>query len=196
MNARKALWVLCLLSTAAHAEFYRFIDENGVVVISRSLPPDAASRGYEVLADDGMVLEEIEGQPMGEEREAWLSAREAARALSNRDRNLLLRYVSEADLEARRTRKLGTFDDQIATMKAELAGLAIKKKDATARAARLERDGAPVPEALQQEIQALDDRIVTVGNNLENLKKARASASAQFDEDLARFRLIKPSQPE
>ena len=48
----------CYAASAGAAEVYRWVDENGEVHYSESLPPDYKDKGYDVLNRDGLVIEE------------------------------------------------------------------------------------------------------------------------------------------
>ncbi len=40
----------------AAVELYRFINEQGVVVLSNSIPPELVSHGYDVVRGDGTLV--------------------------------------------------------------------------------------------------------------------------------------------
>jgi len=49
------LALLIAVASPAAAEWYRYVNEDGVVVLSESIPPSLVHKGYEVLGDDGKV---------------------------------------------------------------------------------------------------------------------------------------------
>ena len=57
-----------MASTAGAAELYRYINDKGVTVLDRSVPPQYVGRGYEVLDKDGRVKQVIPAALSPEER--------------------------------------------------------------------------------------------------------------------------------
>ncbi|MDG2278408.1 MAG: hypothetical protein P8L31_10660, partial [Pseudomonadales bacterium] len=60
-----ALLTLSLLIWVANghaARFFRYIDENGKLVLSGSIPNDRVKYGYEVVDESARVLQKIEPQ--------------------------------------------------------------------------------------------------------------------------------------
>jgi len=47
-----------LAATAGAAEVYRWVDENGEVHYSETLPPDFEDKGHDILSDRGILLDE------------------------------------------------------------------------------------------------------------------------------------------
>ena len=92
-----ALVLLSPLSVAE--ELYRYVDNNGVVVLDRQVPPQFVGNGYEVLDSNGRVKQVIPAAPTPEEREARRLALEAQKKQDAEDATLLRLYSSLADLD-------------------------------------------------------------------------------------------------
>ena len=52
-----------LASTGAQAGMYRYEDENGRMVISNTIPQEATKRGYDILGNNGRVVETVPPGP-------------------------------------------------------------------------------------------------------------------------------------
>ena len=81
----KKVWypaVLLMLGAAMNADagqLYRYINDNGVTVLDRSVPPQFVGRGYEVLDMDGRVKEVIPAALSPAERQAQRAAEQEQR---------------------------------------------------------------------------------------------------------------------
>lgn len=54
-------------SAQVAANMYRYTDENGQIVISSTIPQEATKRGYDILSNNGRVIETIPPAPTEEE---------------------------------------------------------------------------------------------------------------------------------
>jgi len=89
-----AVMALSLVGTA-EAAMYRYTDENGRMVISNTIPQEATKRGYDILGNNGRVVETIPPAPTDEEiaaREAEKQRQKELAAQQEQDRQLLKRY--------------------------------------------------------------------------------------------------------
>ncbi|MCL7744899.1 DUF4124 domain-containing protein [Guyparkeria hydrothermalis] len=109
---------------AAGGITYRWVDADGNLQLSDTLPPRAASQGYKVLdPSTGRVLREVAPQKTQEqraqeqaEREAELQAQSEAREQARRDRVLLSLYGSQDDIKRVRDERLERMDGRIRHM--------------------------------------------------------------------------------
>ncbi|MBP8237047.1 MAG: DUF4124 domain-containing protein, partial [Pseudomonas sp.] len=80
---------LLLPVVAGAAELYRYVDDKGTTVLSRQgVPPEHISKGYEVLNDQGRVIQVIPPAPSAEEMKRIL----ADKARASSDAQLLRLY--------------------------------------------------------------------------------------------------------
>ena len=56
-----------LFAAGAQATMYRYTDENGRLVISNTIPQEATKRGYDILSNNGRVVETVAPAPTAEE---------------------------------------------------------------------------------------------------------------------------------
>jgi hypothetical protein len=182
---------------------YKWTDRNGVVQYGDKIPPEYANVDRNVLNDQGVRVGFEEGEITSqeraviEERERALEAERAAKAeTARRDRMLLETYLSVADIEDLRDRRLELLESQIkvtelylGNLRKRLVGLQAEAGDFKPYTTR--PDAPQVPENL-----ALDIRRTTASISLyeETLSRTRADQHAlrsSFDEDIARFRELK-----
>ena len=62
----KTVWLLLLLVTpwVAAKELYRYQDSAGLMVTSDTLSPEAAANGYDIVNEQGRVLQRLGPRPL------------------------------------------------------------------------------------------------------------------------------------
>lgn len=187
-----------LLSAPALAEnVYRWTDENGKVYFGRTLPPEYADKPYEILNDQGLVIERVtdplarqKGPPKKEEKKELdpLFTEDEVRLRS--DRLLVLRYHSEADIEDAmqvEVDQLG-YDRRLInqTQASVMTSLAGQVRNAADR----QRAGMPVEPETETEINKLRQRIRRSEQSLAKLEGREEKIRAIFQKELERYRFL------
>lgn len=159
---------------------YRWVNGEGNLQFSDTLPSGAAANGYQVIdPHTGTVVREVAPRKTAEEKAREAAAKEAAeraereaRAQAERDRILLSLYSSEADLKQTRDQRLERMDARIAQMQGSI-------------------------ERMQANIDAGHDD-PAYAHDLERMKQAvievraeRAALAEEFEADLERLREIR-----
>lgn len=195
--AAAAIMILVLCWPEVHqaqaAKMYRYRNDQGVLVIDHTVPADAAARGYEILAEDGGVLESV--APAGADAATGggasatpgLSAEMVAEQ-EKVDRYLLTSYSSVADIEAVKARRLGEVEREIGIAEAQLEELADKREVVQERAANLQRRGKPVTEAILEELAGLDAQEARARARLRERRLQHAELAQHYDTYAERFR--------
>lgn len=200
---KKVIWLLLACASvsvsaaqqrARSVELYKFENEDGVVVLAHSIPPELVYKGYTVVNPDGTVLRVVPRQLTPKEieerdrKEAEEKAAEASRvAQAHNDEELTKLYASTNDIIEARDRKLQSIDGVIATTKANIVRLKQQKQHLEEQAAQRERDGLlPSPEILQN-LQILTTQIGDKEREVETREMEKEQTSEQFQRDLARF---------
>jgi chromosome segregation ATPase len=165
---------------AAGSITYRWVDAEGNLQLSDTLPSGAASNGYQVIdPHTGTVVREVDPRKTAEEKAREAAERQAAekaareaQAQAERDHMLLSLYSNEADLRQVRDKRLEQMDSRITQMEGS-----IKRMQANIDTGH-------------------DDRAYT--QKLEQLKKAVTQAQAErkavaerFEADLERLRQLR-----
>jgi len=147
---------------------YRYTNAEGVTVVDYQVPADYVGRGYEVLNNDGMVIQVVPRELTGEEKKTRNAQQEleaAAMAEKQRlrewDESLLLRYSTIADIEASRERALGDLRIRLSILKSNKRSLKTQVESYQAQAADLERSGKEVDMARLGAIEDIQTEIAS-----------------------------------
>lgn len=116
------LLAACALLAAAtsEAQLYKWVDENGKVQYSDTIPPSANDRARKELRSDGTLKQETERAATAEERRLAAQraadeakARDARLEQERKDKALLSTYADLKDFDRVRDRALGNLDSEI-----------------------------------------------------------------------------------
>ena len=188
---------------AAQARLYRWVDANGVVHYSDNVPPDFAEVDRDILNKQGVAVGTEEGAVTAEERAAMEQEQSAADERRQRqldaarhDNMLLETYISVADIEDLRDRRLELLESQIKVTELYLANLrkrlATLQVDASRYRPASEREDAPeMPDELALDISRTLASIQVYEDRLTRTRADQNEVRATFDRDSARFRQLK-----
>ena len=191
-----ALFVAMLLvSLSTQADnLYRYKNDVAGTVVDWRVPPEFAGRGYEVLNDQGQVVEVVPRQlSSGELQNKDLVKRlqqeatvERAR-LAKWDKFLLLRYSTVEDIDAARDRALRDLKIRLSILASNQRTARNRLESVLARVADMERRG-DVP--LEQDLDAIAALRADIANTGRAIKEREAQVlevTDSFDEDRSRF---------
>ena len=204
-----ALMLALLAGVAAGAasdtqkKLYRWVDKNGQVHYSDSIPPEYAEQDRDVLNRHGIPVGHEEGLVTPEEARAKAEADKAARDIQlqkQRDRTLLQVYQSVEEIEVLRDRRLELIEAQLTIQEQSLANLRAKHKQFEKQASRFqprnkEPDAEPLPEELALDLQRSTSDIGTQQQNLEKKRLERETIRTNFGADIKRFKELKAIVP-
>jgi len=174
-----ALIAPTLSAQAAGNITYRWVDAEGNLQLSDTLPPRAASDGYKVLdPSTGRVIREVpprksEAQRAREqaEREAEQRQRREAREQAERDRILLSLYGSAEDIERVRDERLDRIDSRIRQMERSIG-----RMEATIASGHGD-------EAYKRDLRQMRQSLVEA-------RTERKALAERYESDLRRFRQL------
>jgi len=184
-------------------KLYRWVDANGAVHYSDSVPPDQASRDRTLMNKEGVKVGFEQGEVTAEERaeierrKAALEEEQRAKAeVQRRDRMLLETYLTVADIEDLRDRRLELLESQIKVTEAYLGNLRNKLDTLQKEASRFKpyatAENAPnVPESLATEMSRTTSSITSYEQTLARTRSDQQTLRASFDNDIARFKQLK-----
>lgn len=201
---RKTLTFLILalllseLAFNAHAGLYRWVDEDGNVHYSDSVPQNQIKQGHTELSGEGIRINSIPPEKTAEE---ILRERELERLRAQQERlleqqrsadlGLLQAFRSEDDIIMARDGKLAAIDvvinvtkNSILRQQEWLAGL-------RSEAANLERTGTPIPQHLSDNIIQTEQAIQEAYATILEREAQKESIRTGFEQDLVRFRQLK-----
>lgn len=197
-------------STVQAAQLYRFPNEEGIPTLSRSLPPEAAQKGYDILDDKTMRLlehvpaalsaEEIadleakEAEDAERQRQADIAAKEAEKQrekAARYDRSLLITYSSEAELMSARDNDIGYRKEQIDLLSSKLPQLHESLETVQKDAAERELSGGKVTPNMQKRLSAAQEEIAVREQAIKIYQAEIEELNAKYDFDLERFRVLR-----
>jgi hypothetical protein len=198
-----AAFVLPSDSSAQRRPLYRWVDKDGNTHVGQTVPPEYANIDREVLNSQGVRVGFEEGEITPEERaEQERAAAEEERIrleraeVARRDRMLLEAFITVADIEDLRDRRLELLESQIKVTELYLNNLRKRLVGLQAEASAFKPystspDAAQIPENL-----ALDLSRTTATINLYEQTLARTRADQEelrnsFNSDIARFKQLK-----
>lgn len=204
---------LLLSYSVSAGPLYRFPDENGVMTLSRSLPPEAAQKGYDILDDKTMrLVERVAPAPSADEiaemeaqralqieqqKQAEINARLAAKQREKQariDRTLLVTYPTEQDLIDARDKAISFRKEQIETYKAKLPALQENLEEVQRDAAERELSGGKMTPNMQKRLDAAHQEIAIRRQSIEKNQAEIDALSAQYEADLNRLRELLEKQ--
>lgn len=189
MNKSLLIILLLLTASAWGQSVYKWVDENGEVHYSQTLPPERAGEAHDRLTNDGLLAERVDRVKTAEEL-AELKAEQAKRKeqaeqqriQAQQDRLFLAAFPTEEDvrqaIQSRREAVIaerGSVESLIEQGRARFAAR-------VERAAALERRGEAVPESIIEQIatdraaiRELNDRLDRIDARLEALDQELAA---------------------
>lgn len=204
--ARKRLFnaltlLFCLLPALASARLFKWVDENGNVHYSDTVPPQYVDRKREEMKESGVrtqVIDEAKSKEQleAERKQAELEKKEEEnrRRTEAYHRNLLASYRDERDLIATRDRNLDSIQVSINFVEANLNGFQLDLEDLIKEAASYERSGKPTPQLLKTQIGETRRKIDEANTFIEEKKAEQQTIRDQFNQDLELYRLLTGAQ--
>jgi hypothetical protein len=197
-----------LASGDAAAEVYRWVDENGEVHYSESLPPDYEDKGFDVLNQDGIVTDENQKltpepppEPPPEEQKKELP-RDAsglprpkqlyseAEMQQRMDNFLMLRYESEQEILDAMEVEINQLNYDRRLLEGSQASLNDAYRGHIRVAGDRQRAGLEVEQATVKEISNLRKSLAKNAEALNGLQAREDSIRADFDKQLERYRYL------
>jgi FtsZ-binding cell division protein ZapB len=201
---------LILISLSADAgQVFRFQDKNGVITLSKALPPYAAQKGYDILDDNSLrviekvapaltkaEIDEYNRQQAAQKEQQRLTAIKAKEDSERRrqallyDNNLRASYRSEEDLLKKREAELLYFQNQIDKTNTYLERNSAKLHQFQQQAAEIELGGRTVSGNLKKSLIAIKQEIHNNQLELERLTRENEETIKQFDRDQQRLKAL------
>jgi len=198
-----AILVCVLLPLGAiaqqHREVYQWVDDEGIVHYGDSIPPEYADKPKQVLNEQGVSVDHLEGKKTPEQLAAEEKERELAaqKELQKRaDRALLATYIDVSEIVMHRDRRVELFRAQARVTELYLRNLArrldqLKREAGQYKPYSADPEAAPIDPDLVKEIEATEQAIDRHQNNLEKFRQEEKDIIDRFDGDIQRFKRLK-----
>lgn len=187
------LAVVCVTSVANDyrgQKYYRYTNEEGVVVMSNSVPKALIDNGYEIVTITGRVLEVIEPALDPSILKAREQERTEAKRIAEWDQELRRRYSSVADIENARERKVANLEVNLSILRNNISSIdkqIIKQQE---KAARIERSGKEVPESLLSNLDTLAAKRGDLQEQVAQREQEKTDLIEKYNRDMERFSTI------
>jgi hypothetical protein len=197
-----------LASGDAAAKVYRWVDENGEVHYSESLPPDYQDKGFDVLNQEGIVTDEnqkLTPEPRPElpsDKQKKELPRDAsglprpkalyseAEMQQRMDNFLMLRYESEQEILDAMEVEIKQLNYDRRLLEGSRASLNNAYRGQIRVAGERQRAGLEVEPATIKEISSLSRALAKNTHSLDGLQEREDTIRAEFDKQLERYRYL------
>lgn len=184
-------------------------NKDGVRECGNIIPPEYAQQKSETINEQGITTEVKERAPTKEELEARRREQEAEakrleeqkrqQALEEKQRKMQERYdqvllstfLTEKDVLESRDRKVSAIDATIELTRISMDKLQENLDKEKTRAANFERQGKPIPQRSQEDIDSLQKQIDDKKNYIASKEREKQELLDKYAADLKRFRELK-----
>ncbi|MEW5320174.1 MAG: hypothetical protein WDW38_011268 [Sanguina aurantia] len=180
---------------------YKWHDGQNLLHFSDSLTAETMKYGYDVVNDQGLIIQHVPRQLTADERIAAnkVAAEETIKQRIEQDRlngeaQMMEAYPDEASYRTFQQRALDTMDQQIHTTQLNMRTQEKALTDLLARAADLERTEKRVPPTIVDSIAAQRVVVTTQRTTLQRQQVTREQLVKDQVVQLARYRQIKASE--
>ena len=182
---------------------YKWVDGKGLPHFSDSLSQDAIKYGYDVVNDQGMVVQRVQRQLSPEERAAaqkqaaqHAAAQRAAQDRARADEQMLSAYPDEAAYKAALQQALANMDQQIHTSRLNLRSQEQALTELLGRGAEFEHNKQSLPKSLQDGIAKQRGVVSDLQALLQRQQALREQAAQAQTQQLAHYRALQAEQDE
>lgn len=177
-------------SAQAAANMYRYTDENGQIVISSTIPQEATKRGYDILSNNGRVIETIPPAPTEEEIAARETEKQRQKELAEQreqDRALLKRFSHPDQAVKAMHRKIRELEGLIQLKRGNISVISSQLDNEQSRAANMERAGREIPEGTLEKIRRLEAQIRDIEREIASQTQEIDELRKAFEDDIERL---------
>ena len=194
-----ALVVFCSPAMAREEQIYKWVDEDGNVFYGDSVPPEYAERPKEVLNDQGVAVEALQGKKTPEQIEQErieTARREEVERQRRADLALLATYLSVEEIQMHRDRRVELFQAQSRVTELYLRNLERRLENLRVEARNFkpysDDPNAPmIEEDLATDLRLTKETIARHERNLEKYQNDEKQIIERFDNDIQRFKRLK-----
>lgn len=182
-----------LFAAGAQATMYRYTDENGRLVISNTIPQEATKRGYDILSNNGRVVETVAPAPTAEEiaaREAEKERQKQLEIQQEQDRLLLKRFSHPDQAVRAMHRKIRELEGIIQLKRGNISVISSQLDSEQSRAADMERAGRDIPETTLEKIRRLEAQIRDIERDISAQRQDIGEMKRAYEEDIKRLEEI------
>lgn len=179
----------------AQAKMYKWVDAQGNVHYSDTLPPAATGRGNAEIGKSGQTVRKTESAE--EKRVRLVREAEAAQQKKlldeqrRKDRALLFTYTTEQEIDLSRDRALEHHNLAIKSAQIRLKPVMGSAEGMTKTIRALRAANKPVPPYTQQQYEARLAEVEDIQKIIKINEEAQAAVRARYEADKLRFRELR-----
>lgn len=186
--------LLCTLSFSAHAQLYRWVDDQGRVQFGDRVPPQYAKYGHEVLSEDGRVIEQVEREKTKEEI-AIIEAEKARQVVLQKQREeqaradatLLRTFTSTEDIDRTLEQRINSIQSQINRDQSTIGSLDYDLRSGLRRKKDFQSREDIVPHQLTLNISEMRTRLRNLDDEIMKKKELQLEIKTSLNADKERF---------
>ncbi|MCA1978804.1 MAG: DUF4124 domain-containing protein [Thiobacillus sp.] len=176
----------------AHAAMYRWVDSNGRVHYSDTLPPTYQKSGAAEMNKQGTVIKRTQSEAERQAeaaRQAELAHVRAEQAKQAQlDRALTQTYTTEAEIDLARDRALEYHKLAIKSAEARSEAVKATLADLRARIARIKENGRTPGDNVLAQLRQSERELEELQRTIQKNQEAMLTVRARYDADKQRFR--------
>lgn len=184
--------LLAALALPAQARLYKWVDAEGKVHYTDTLPPDSARQGNAELSRSGNVVRKTESAEDKQKRLAAEAAeaerRKAAVDQARKDRALLATYTTEQEIDLARDRTLENHKLMIKSAQARLSQLEPSAQALEQKVQAAAKQGKPAPDYLRQQYESKRGEVAEAQHVIAANEEAMTRVRARYEAEKQRFR--------
>ncbi|MGH8501658.1 MAG: DUF4124 domain-containing protein [Gammaproteobacteria bacterium] len=167
---------------------YRWVDAEGRVHYSDTIPAEHVRSGYRLYDEEGRQVNVVEPARTEQEIQSALEREAKAAEQARRDRILLATFTSEEDLKFVRDDRLAALNSTLLITREKLAELRLQHADLDAQAKSYTAKQQPVPADLASRLERLRTNISYLEDSLAARQREKRMLKKTFAADLGRYR--------
>jgi len=199
MVSSALLTALLLIAGPAQAAMYRWVDSNGQVHYSDTLPPNYQKSGAAELNKHGQIikrtLSEAERSQAAEKKAEQDRLQHEADEQARLDRALTSTYTTEAEIDLARDRALEHHRLAIKGAETRASAVNVNLKELRDRADRITKSGKALPRSLQAQLAQAEKEREELQRTVAQNEEAMVKVREKYDADKQRFRELQVKTP-
>jgi Domain of unknown function (DUF4124) len=174
---------------------YRWVDDKGIVHYSDTVPPESAREGHAELNSQGVSLREFPKQLTTEEAAAAQRVAADEQKRKQHDQFLLTTYTASRDIEQLRDERLALIDGQMEIARGSIVSVSQRLTTLETRVRTFKpyspaANARRLPDQLAEEVVRTLQEKRSLQDALASRENQKTEMRAQFDTDLARYRVL------
>jgi hypothetical protein len=204
MNLRRPLLTASAVLTLAlgaqaiaqKSSYYKYVNKQGINVVSSRIPSEYVKKGYAIVTFDGRVIEMIPPELSPAEKAYLVTETERVETLKQRDTILLRRYSRPDDIEAAKQRKVSQILNAVGLMNLNIEKINSQINLYQSLAAEDERAGEKISTDTIEAMQRLkSDRDIAIKQREQKTDDVKRIIE-EHNKDISRFKKIIRANPQ